>query len=145
MKKRKDKELQDNLQKILDETLPKHFEAHDLETRDRYLNDRLRYLHEIKQEVLNETKDVLEEIRQLNIEQSENLKILNQGSKDVLRQKIMTIYHQYKEKQKMPIFAKESLDELYKDYKAQGGNSYIDKYYNRMCKWEVYQEEYDCE
>lgn len=145
LKKKKDKELRESLEKTLNEVLPKHFEAHDLETRDRYLNDRLRYLQEIKKEVLNETKDILEEIREINIEQSKNLEKLNQSSKDVLRQKIMTIYHNYKNKRRMPVFAKEALDELYKDYKIQGGNSYIDKYYKRMSSWEVYQEEGDYE
>ena len=49
----------------------------------------------------------------------------------------MDIYHQYKEYRKFPIYAKEKLDELYKDYKREGGNSYIDKYYGRMSKWEI--------
>lgn len=137
-KKKKDKEFQENLKNALDKIMPEYFETHDLQTREKYLGDRQRYLQEITKEVLENTKGLLEEIKKINIEQSENLKILNQGSKDVLRQKIMTIYHQYKKEQAMPIFAKESLDELYKDYKAQGGNSYIDKYYKRMSDWEVY-------
>lgn len=142
-KKKKDKKYQDNLKKALDTLIPDYLEQHDLQTRDKYLADRLRYLEEIKGAVLEDTKDILEEIKELNIKQSENLEKLNMSSKDVLRQKIMTIYHQYKENQKMPIFAKEALDELYKDYKAQGGNTYIDKYYARMNRWEVYQEDYD--
>lgn len=144
LKRKKDKEFQNNLKNVLDKIMPTYFKDHDLETRDKYLNDRKRYLEEITQEVLNNTKDVLEEIKKMNIEQSENLRILNQGSKDVLRQKIMSIYHQYKKEQRMPIYAKEALDELYKDYKAQGGNSYIDKYYKRMSSWEVYiDDDYD--
>lgn len=142
-KKKKDKEYQENLKKTLDTIIPAYLEEHDLKTREKYLNDRLNYLNEIKQSVLEDTKNILQEIKEINIEQSKNLKILNQGSKDVLRQKIMTIYHQYKREQKMPIFAKEAVDELYKDYKAQKGNSYIDKYYGRMNRWEIYQEEFD--
>ena len=97
----------------------------------------MNYLKEIKKSVLEDIKDILEEIRELSIEQSKNLEKLNQSSKDVLRQKIMAIYHQHKEHRKMPIFVKEALDELYKDYKSQGGNSYIDKYYNRMSNWKI--------
>ena len=100
LKRKKDKEFQNNLKNALDKIMPTYFECHDLETRDKYLNDRKRYLEEITQEVLNNTKDVLEEIKAMNIEQSENLRILNQGSKDVLRQKIMSIYHQYKKEQR---------------------------------------------
>lgn len=136
-KKKKDSEYHKTLKKSLDEIMPTYFEQHDLQTRDKYLKDRLNYLNEIKNAVLKDTKDVLEEIRQLSVEQSKNLEKLNQSSKDILRQKIMSIYHQYKEYRKMPLFAKEALDELYKDYKAQGGNSYIDKYYSRMNNWEI--------
>lgn len=136
-KKRKESEYHKTLKKSLDEIMPTYFEQHDLQTRDKYLKDRLNYLNEIKNAVLKDTKDVLEEIRQLSVEQSKNLEKLNQSSKDILRQKIMSIYHQYKEYRKMPLFAKEALDELYKDYKAQGGNSYIDKYYSRMNNWEI--------
>ena len=137
-KKKKDKEYQQMLKKSLDEIMPNYFEQHDLETRDKYLGDRMNYLKEIKKSVLEDTKNILEEIRKLSIEQSKNLEKLNQSSKDVLRQKIMTIYHQYKEHRKIPVFAKEALDELYKDYKSQGGNSYIDKYYNRTLSWKTY-------
>lgn len=136
-KKKKDSEYHKTLKKSLDEIMPTYFEQHDLQTRDKYLKDRLNYLNEIKNAVLKDIKDVLEEIRQLSVEQSKNLEKLNQSSKDILRQKIMSIYHQYKEYRKMPLFAKEALDELYKDYKAQGGNSYIDKYYSRMNNWEI--------
>lgn len=136
-KKKKDSEYHKTLKKSLDEIMPTYFEQHDLQTRDKYLKDRLNYLKEIKNAVLNDIKDILAEIRQLSIEQSKNLEKLNQSSKDILRQKIMSIYHQYKEYRKMPLFAKEALDELYKDYKAQGGNSYVDKYYSRMNNWEI--------
>ena len=96
-KKKKDTEYQQMLKKSLDEIMPNYFEQHDLQTRDKYLEDRMNYLKEIKESVLEDTKDILEEIRELSIEQSKNLEKLNQSSKDVLRQKIMAIYHQHKE------------------------------------------------
>ena len=49
----------------------------------------------------------------------------------------MAIYHEYKFERALPIHVKEALDELYKDYKKEGGNSYIDKYYGRMGKWKI--------
>lgn len=70
-------------------------------------------------------------------ELKDSVEVLKQGSKDVLRQKIMSIYHEYKQYREFPIFEKEALVELYKDYKKEGGNSYIDKYYSRMDKWDV--------
>jgi superoxide dismutase len=38
---------------------------------------------------------------------------------------------------------KEVLEQYYVDYKAMKGNSYIDKYYNRMKKWKVVEDDYD--
>lgn len=62
-----------------------------------------------------------------------------------MRQRIMDIYHRYKKEKSYPIHEKEKLEELYKDYKAEKGNSYIDKYYNRMQTWEVYYEDVDAD
>ena len=56
----------------------------------------------------------------------------------MLRQRIMMIYHNYKTSKRITIYDREALDEAYKDYKAEGGNSYIDKYYNRTLSWETY-------
>jgi len=38
---------------------------------------------------------------------------------------------------------KETLTQYYKDYKAIGGNSYIDKYYERMETWAVISDDYE--
>jgi len=65
----------------------------------------------------------------------EQLKTIIQGTKDVLRQKIMTIYRANRKNMTINIYDREALDELYKDYKAQGGNDYIDKYYHRSLSW----------
>ena len=43
------------------------------------------------------------------------------------------------------IIERERLDQYYKDYKALKGNSYIDKYYNRMKKWETVDDNDDDE
>ena len=67
-KKKKDKEYKEMLKKSLDEIIPNYFEQHDLQTRDKYLGDRMNYLKEIKKSVLEDTKNILEEIRKLSIE-----------------------------------------------------------------------------
>ena len=141
LKKKKSEELQTQISGTLDEKLPDILLEHDLETRQKYLNDRQQYLNEIKTEVLTDVKEILDDIYKLNLEQNESIKTLYQGNKDMLRQRIMDIYYTYREEKRLPIHKKEALDELYKDYKAEGGNSYIDKYYNRMKTWEVYDDE----
>ena len=65
------------------------------------------------------------------------MKILTESSKDMLRDKIMDIYSRSKAKKVLTYHDKESLEQYYKDYKAEKGNSYIDKYYKRMCTYEV--------
>lgn len=54
-----------------------------------------------------------------------------------MRQRIMSIYYDHKSTRRIPLHKKEILDELYKDYTDEGGNSYITKYYKRMQNWEI--------
>jgi hypothetical protein len=65
------------------------------------------------------------------------------SAKDVLREKIMGIYHKNKRDKTLTLNEKEALDQYYIDYKAMKGNSYIDKYYNRMKKWRVIEDDYE--
>ena len=141
LKKKKTEELNNQISGILDKKLPEILLEHDLETRQEHLDDRQNCLKEIKTAVLTDVKDTLDSIYKLNLEQNESIKTLSQGNKDMLRQRIMDIYYTYRDEKKLPIHKKEALDELYKDYKAEGGNSYIDKYHNRMKTWEIYDDE----
>jgi hypothetical protein len=59
------------------------------------------------------------------------------SAKDVLREKIMQLYFKNKKDKMLTLHEKEALDQYYIDYKAIKGNSYIDKYYNRMRLWQV--------
>lgn len=131
-------ERKQEIYNILEEKLPDHFLEHDLETRQKYLNDRLNYLNEIKNEILADIGETLNEIKEMNIEQTKQISLIHQSSKDMLRQRIMMIYHSCKVSKRISIYDREALDEAYKDYKKEGGNSYIDKYYNRTINWETY-------
>jgi hypothetical protein len=141
IKTKQDKALKEKITTILHEELPEILTQHDLEVRGKYLQDRYRYLKEIKDAVLNDVDDTITSVRNDNLTQNDILKALVQRSKDILRLRIMTIYHSYKREKRMPIYEWEALQELYKDYKAEGGNSYIDKYYKRMLCWEKYDDE----
>lgn len=105
-----------------------------------------RFKDTINQEINNEVPKIidnsLKEIKDLNITQNKNIELLLRSSKDILRQRIMEIYHKWKDKRMLPISEKEFLDELYKDYKAEGGNSFIDKYYGRMSTWKILDDGY---
>lgn len=115
---------------VLDEKLPEILYQHDLETRDKYKSDRQNYLNEIKVEVIKEVGGDIDA-------NSQTIEALVISAKDVLREKIMAIYHKNKYNRTMTEYERESLNQYYIDYKALHGNSYIDKRYNRMDKWEV--------
>ena len=148
--KKKQYEKQKNtLKNILDEVMPEYLDNHDLKTRDRYLSDRLNYLKEIKNSVLLDLQETLRQIENSNNQQNEQIdsldkkmEKLNNGQKDVLRQKIMAIYSKNKLNKTLTYDEKDNLDALYHDYKAIDGNSYIDKIYNRINKWKVLDDDY---
>ena len=115
---------------IIDEVMPQILYKHDLDTREKYKGDRQNYLNEIKNEILNEIEDDIKE-------NSETINALVISARDVLREKIMAIYHKNKYNRSMTEYEREALNQYYVDYKALNGNSYIDKRYNRMDKWKV--------
>ena len=119
---------------VLDEVLPEKLKQHDLETRDRYKADRERYLQDIKNEVLKAIGGSV-------TKNEEDLEALKISARDVLREKIMAIYHKNRADRTMTEYEREALDQYYKDYHALKGNSYIDKRMGRMDKWQVIYDE----
>lgn len=138
LKSRAKQRRETEIEAVLNRVLPEKLKAHDLETRERYKADRQRYLTEIKDEVIKQVGGTIDK----NVEDLEALKI---SAKDVLREKIMGIYHEYKTERAFPTYKKEALDQYYTDYKKLNGNSYIDKYYARMTKWQEIYEDYEDE
>jgi hypothetical protein len=110
-----------------------------LETRDRYKSDRQKYLTDIKDEVTRSFENDITVVYELKAEVSK----LSISAKDVLREKIMKIYFDNRTDRKFTEHEREALDQYYKDYKALNGNSYIDRYYNRMNLWEVIADDYE--
>lgn len=123
---------------VLKEVLPNMLVEHDLKVRDTYKADRERYLQEIKEAVITEIGTQLEAVDTIQIDMT----ALAESAKDVLREKIMAMYHKNKRSRTLEEHEKEALTQYYKDYKAIGGNSYIDKYYGRMETWAVIPDDY---
>ena len=140
-KEKQEQELKNLIVSVLKENLPELLKQHDIDLRNQYKADRDRYLLEIKNSVLSDTQNELAQIKILGV-QYEALVI---SAKDILREKIMKIYNANKDTKRMHLIEKERLDQYYKDYKALKGNSYIDKYYNRMKKWEIIDDDSDME
>lgn len=135
LKKKREEKERARIVAVLDEELPKKLVAHDLQTRDKYKADRANYLKQIRDDVLNQVGGPIAQ----NADDLEALKI---SAKDVLREKIMAIYHEYKIERAFPTYKKEALEQYYKDYKKLNGNSYIDKYYARMKCWKEIYDDY---
>lgn len=135
LKQRALEKEKERIKEVMKEELPKALEAHDLKLREKYKADRQRYLKEIRDEVLLQVENPISQ----NTDDLEALKI---SARDVLREKIMAIYHANKYERTLTEHEREALDQYYKDYKALNGNSYIDKYYNRMKLWTTIYDDY---
>ena len=79
----------------------------------------------------------LGEISKQNDKQSELIGLINKSSLDLLRQNILTLYNEHKKDKQLTQTEKEYLDELFRDYTEQNGNSYIKKKYIRMQSWTI--------
>ena len=138
LKQRAEERKKARIKAVLEEELPTILKKHDLEVREKYKSDRRRYLEEIKGEVLEEVKEPIDQT-------ADDLEALKISAKDVLREKIMAIYHKNKRERTLLEHEKEALIQYYKDYKRLKGNSYIDKYYARMERWQVIYDDYEDE
>lgn len=123
--KQRDKELGEKIKVILKEEMPNS--------------------SDISKTIMSELTPMLNEIKEINQQQSKRIEVLYDSSKDVLREKIMGIYHSHKKEKSLKIYEKEALDQYYLDYKKEDGNSYIDRYYNRMQTWEIIEPENLCD
>ena len=130
LKQRATEKEKERIGAVLDEKLPQILYKHDLETKEKYKNDRQNYLNEIKAEILAEISDDINT-------NTKTIDALVISAKDVLREKIMAIYHKNKYNRTLTEYEREALNQYYIDYKALKGNSYIDKRYKRMDKWKV--------
>ena len=124
--------------RVLREVLPGMLVDHDIKLREKYKADREQYLLDIKEAVVREIQTQLNAVDSIQ----EDMEALAESAKDVLREKIMALYHKNKRSRTMEEHEKEALTQYYKDYKAIGGNSYIDKYYGRMSTWDVIPDDY---
>ena len=134
-----EKEFKEKIIGIMNETLPEILYQHDLQTRDTYKADRQKYLEDIRGEVLKQINGELVQVSELALQ----YKSLEISAKDVLREKIVCLYENNKDRKKLKYFERQALKQYYKDYKAMNGNSYIDLIYGRMETWDTEDDDYN--
>ena len=139
IKKKTDRDFEEKVEAIVRRIMPEIILDHDHETRVKYLADRQKYLEDIKREVLGQIGNKLQSVDSL----ARQYTALEISAKDVLREKIVCMYENNKDTRKLRHFERRALDQYHKDYKAMGGNSYIDIIYERMCTWEVEPDDYE--
>ena len=139
-KRKTDKAHEEKFLEYVEKHLPAYLEEHDKQTREKYLQDRLNYLNEIKDAVLKNIQAELTEVQTLESQYERTNLILEQiatGMKNVLREKINNIFNKNKKDQTISYHEREELNMYYRDYKAMGGNSYIDSRMAIMDSWQV--------
>ena len=139
---RQDKIIDERAKAVLINTLKDNEEKIDAEIIN-LIKKELPDVCDVSYTMTEEILPTLQEIKEINLDQNNRIETLFDSSKDVLREKIMGIYHKNKANKTLKIYEKEALDQYYKDYKKEDGNSYIDRYYNRMCTWEIINSQYD--
>ena len=67
--------------------------------------------------------------------------VIRLGMKALLRNEIISTYNHYEVKEYLPIYARESLSDLHKQYKALGGNGAIDSLIEIAFEWSTHGKE----
>lgn len=132
-----EKKISQYLEKILPDILNKQAEQM-IDARNKEYGDLLKKVDDL---LVERTSKHLKEIKQTMNSQYNEITILKKTTLDLLRKNILEIYHCNKDNRQLTETDREYLDDLYKDYSAEGGNSYIAKKYNRMCKWNIIPDE----
>lgn len=65
------------------------------------------------------------------------IKKISNGTKCQLRSEMLRIYYHNREREKIRQYEYENFVMLYEAYKALKGNSFIDKIYEEVHKWEI--------
>lgn len=71
-------------------------------------------------------------------EEAKDTRIQN-SIKCLLRSEILKIYYKNTDSKSLQYYEYENLDMMYKEYKAMGGNSFIDKIWTEIQQWAVIQ------
>lgn len=130
LKKKTDTSFEEKVADAMTKAMPDILKKHDEEVKEEFT----------KQVTANVIKAIQQQLTQVDL-LKQQYDVLVLTAKDVLREKIMKIYNDFRRDRVLPIAKKEQLEQYYIDYKALKGNSYIDKYYNRMKQWEVVDDE----
>ena len=88
---------------------------------------------EALEEEIKNIKDRTDSIEDVLNTLTDTIGVLASAQQAMLRDRIISMYNIYvKEKKYMPIYARESLDHMYEEYKKLGGNGVVESLVNAM-------------
>lgn len=96
---------------------------------------------EVSASVSKELVPHLNEIHQQNLEQSEDIRLLTETTRNSIGAEILAFYEAHKTTKTITLNEKDAIEDLYKSYKAIKGNHYVDRIYLRIITWTVLDEE----
>ena len=73
--------------------------------------------------------------------QGKQIDKLSHSIRDTIGAEITAFYEQYKTKRIITEAQKETIEDLYKQYKTLKGNHHVDNMYKRMHSWDIYTED----
>lgn len=69
--------------------------------------------------------------------EKEKADVRNKTYTCMLRSMITGVYYKYRDTKKIPEYEFENLEQLYKQYKMLGGNSFVEKIWSEIQNWTV--------
>lgn len=145
VQKHQDEQLEKKIEQQLSKVLPDILNKQSTEMMTARHCEYKDLLEQVDHMLVERTSDNFQEIKDNIQTQGSDISILKKTTLDLLRNDILEIYHKNKAKRQLIETDREYLDDLFRDYSAEGGNSYIAKKYYRMTKWEIIADDEDDE
>jgi len=82
----------------------------------------------------------MKKMKKQNIKHKADNDAIRNGMKALLRAEIIATYNHYAQQKYLPIYARENLYGLYKEYEALGGNGAIKDLMETACEWPLEKE-----
>lgn len=103
------------------------------------LDEKFKIVNEKVDELSEQVSNNLEEIKKTNLDQMQKINQLLKFQEElsftdqhILRALITGKYYEYSEKNYLPLYERECLSLLYRDYKILHGNSFVDSLYEEL-------------
>lgn len=106
-------------------------------------------IEEIKNTIITTLSERVNEVKNISLEQqaqiaamNEEMHLIGNAQKDIMRVQLSKIYYQYLPYHKIKSVDKKVFNNLYSDYHALKGNSWVEDIKNEIDTWDVVEDKY---